>query len=390
MHSSLSSAPSPTSATGDLAGGGAPATARRAGPAPSAPRRPPRALEALAASVLCFAAMHVAVLVAEAALRRDLGGFNIFTMLEAQRLWPALASGSASAWASLGFGLAVYGTVFAILARRPRRTGAVPGPIARRFARPSIVAAPGARPRSGANGAASNGASPNGADARLATHGVPFAFAPARVSPLAGWLALAAGLGVHVIALVAIERLVPSFPPVPDVVHERLPYVDFGVPGELAFATFMAAMLVVLFRRQPRTVPAILVLLGAFYALRGVFLFLLPIGIPPTAPPLSERFVFWPFAAHGYFPGGHTGMMTVLSLSVCSRPLRRAFLAVTFAFAIGTLLARTHYAADAFGGWLVGYTITLWGRRRFGALAGGIAASRETTRPPAARQECEA
>lgn len=187
-----------------------------------------------------------------------------------------------------------------------------------------------------------------------------------------GVLALAAGLSVHMAALAGIERFVSDFPPVPDVIHARLPYVDFGAPGEMAYGLFMVCVLTRLVRRQSDTLPTVLALLGLFYALRGVFLFLLPIGIPPTAPPLGDRFVLWPFPGHAYFPGGHTGMMTVLSLSVRDRVWRRALIVATIVFAIGTLLSRTHYAADAFGGALLGYGITLWGRRRFGVRAGGV------------------
>ena len=192
-----------------------------------------------------------------------------------------------------------------------------------------------------------------------------------------GLLVLAAGLSLHMASLAWIGTLVSEFPPVPDVLHARLPYVDFGLPGELFYVAFMLMMTTVLFRTQPRTVPVIMASLGIFYAVRGIFLFLLPIGIPPTAPPLSDRFVLWPYAGHAFFPGGHTGMMTVLSLSVVSTPWRRAFVGMTVAFALGTLLARTHYSADAFGGWLVGYAVVLWIRHRYGPLADATASGRD-------------
>lgn len=305
------------------------------------------ALRALAASVLCFAAIHILLVLVFVALHGDAGALNLFTVLEAQRLWPALATSGARGW-SLALGLAVYAAAFATLARRPRP------------------------------------------ESELLAVQPPLPYPDRqRVPMLFGIASLVTGLDVHMSALASIGKLVRKFPSVPDVVHEHLPYVDFGLPGELCFAAFLITMIVVLFRTQPRTVPVILTLLGIFYAVRGVFLFLLPIGSPPTAPPLGERFVFWPFAAHAYFPGGHTGMMTVLSLSVVSRARRRAFLAATCAFAIGTLLARTHYAADALGGWLLGYAIVMWGRRRFGAYAGGIAAGPPACAPPAARQPIE-
>ena len=322
----------------------------------AATHRAQRAGSAAVVSILCFSSIHVLVRLVDAGLRRDAGALNVFTMLEAERLWPALAAGPAAAGGSLAFALAVYGIVYAAMARFTSRRVPLPAAIERRrVAGVGIgnghVAAPGGDSRNG-----------HVESARIFVRAERLG--RIRVSPVAGVLALCAGLGVHMAALALIERFVRVFPPLPDVVHAHLPYVDFGWPGELAYAAFMLTAVAVLFRTQPRSVPAILALLGLFYAVRGVFLFLMPIGAPPTAPPLAARFVFWPFPDHAYFPGGHTGMMSVISLSVASARWRRAFLAFTFAFAIGTLLARTHYTADALGGWLTAYAIVLCGRRR--------------------------
>lgn len=308
---------------------------------------PGRALRALAWSVLCFASIHVLLRIVDALRHGDPGVLNVFTMLEAQRVWPALATAPSAPWWSAAFALAVYGFAYAFLARPSTGAARVPPAIARRHGVTDVAR------RGDTNGIPLNGS----------TGHLPGRRPGIRVTPVAGVLALVGGLGVHMGALTLVERFVPAFPPVPDVVHAHLPYVDFGWPGELVYAAFLVAVAVTLLRDPRRPLPAVLAMLGLFYAVRGVFLFLLPIGIPPTAPPLDARFVLWPFADHAYFPGGHTGMMTVLSLSVASRAWRRAFLAVTFAFAVGTLLARTHYAADAFGGWLVGYTVVLWSRR---------------------------
>ena len=86
-----------------------------------------------------------------------------------------------------------------------------------------------------------------------------------------------------------------------------------------------------------------------------------------TSVPIASRFSLYPFAGHAYFPGGHTGVMTILSLSVHVTRWRRVFLAATAIFAFGTMLSRTHYTADALGGWLLGYAIINWGRRHLGS-----------------------
>ena len=166
-------------------------------------------------------------------------------------------------------------------------------------------------------------------------------------------------------ALALIERYVRTFPSVPDVAQASLPYVNFGLAGELSFVAFLVAALLVIVIRQPRTLPAILAMVGIFYAIRGLFLFLLPIGAPPTAPLLASRLAIYPFSSHSYFPGGHAGLMSILSLSMTSRSRKAIFFVATALFALGTVIARTHYVADVIGGALVGYAVFSWVRSHF-------------------------
>ena len=61
-----------------------------------------------------------------------------------------------------------------------------------------------------------------------------------RPNPWTASVVATAGVALHMYALAQIERLVSTFPSVPDVLLERLPYVNFGLPGELYFAAFLA------------------------------------------------------------------------------------------------------------------------------------------------------
>jgi hypothetical protein len=293
-----------------------------------------RALDALAKSLICFALLHQILLAVHVARGGDFAALNIFTMLEAERLMPALGRGVAAQLFSGVFALLVYGTVWVLWTRTRRLDDARGRRLALGLFHPGLGS---------------------------------------------GALVFMTGLLVHNACLTAIERLTSHFPSVPDVLMSRLPYVAFGLPGELGFLAFLIVVATVLIRAQPRTVPSVLVKLGLFYAFRGLFLFFLPIGPPFDAPALENRFVLYPWANHAYFPGGHVGLMTILSLSVQERRWRRILLIATGSFALGTLLARTHYTADALGGWLLAYAVISWGRRHLAAP--------QSSRPAFAEQE---
>jgi membrane-associated phospholipid phosphatase len=156
---------------------------------------------------------------------------------------------------------------------------------------------------------------------------------------------------------------------VPDVIQARLPYVDFGLPGELVFFAFLITCATLLFTRQRARSPRCSAWWVRFYAIRGVFLLLLPIGTPPTAPPDIHRSRSNPYADHAYFPGGHAGLMTILSLSMADRRWRRALLAVAIVFAIGSVMARYHYTADVLAGGALGYALVSWGRARLAHMS---------------------
>src|SRR5262249_11669818 len=61
--------------------------------------------------------------------------------------------------------------------------------------------------------------------------------------------------------------------------------------------------------------------------------------------------------------GGHFGVITLLILSLHERRGRHLLFGGAMVSAIGTMLARTHYAADTLGGGLLGYAVGVWGER---------------------------
>ena len=187
---------------------------------------------------------------------------------------------------------------------------------------------------------------------------------------VAGFAKLAGGLVLNYVALALADRHAHSFPSVPDIVLDGLPFVDLYAFGEIYLGLFALGFLWVYARQPSRDLPHLLGLVGGFYACRALFLLTLPIGAPMGSTHPELRHSVYPFATHSYFPSGHFGLMCLLALGVRSPLQRRAFLVAALLFGAGTLLSKAHYTADLLGGGLIAYAVHAWGERGRARRAG--------------------
>ena len=172
-----------------------------------------------------------------------------------------------------------------------------------------------------------------------------------------GLFSLGLGVGWHMAALAIAERSVESYPSIDDVILRVLPRIElFGI-GETAFFAYLLLFAVLYFRQQDRDCGRLLASLGLFYALRGFFLLLLPIGPPLDAFDPGDRLTIYPYASHAYFPGGHIGIMLLMAWALRRRPLRIGLTMFALLFGFGSMLTRAHYTADILGGVLLAYAI---------------------------------
>src|SRR5262245_28549306 len=97
-------------------------------------------------------------------------------------------------------------------------------------------------------------------------------------------LAIAAGgLALNFVALFFADRNARSFPTVSDIVVDRLPLLDLSAFGEVYLLLYVVAFLIAYSRQSPRNWSYVLLLVGLFYAARGLFLLFMPIGPPAMA-----------------------------------------------------------------------------------------------------------
>jgi membrane-associated phospholipid phosphatase len=151
------------------------------------------------------------------------------------------------------------------------------------------------------------------------------------------------------------------------VVADLLPRVDLSRYGELFALAFIIVFLTVFVRHRRSDLPYLFTLVGVFYAGRGTFLLLLPIGAPAAGPFAAARAGPWPDPSHSFFPSGHFGLMCLLSLSLEQPWARRTLACGALVYAVGTLLTRAHYTADLLGGLVLAYGVHAWGERHLRA-----------------------
>lgn len=180
------------------------------------------------------------------------------------------------------------------------------------------------------------------------------------------------GVSWQYLSLRLVEGLVTNYPSVPDVLMDRLPRVDFGLFGEMAFFSIVLLFVVPHFRWHWRDTPRVLTCLGVFYFVRGWYMLLFPIGAPFGAVDPALRLNIWGYASHAYFPGGHIGVLTTLAFWHPVRRLRPVMWIGVALFGVGTLLAKNHYTMDSVTGVIIAYAVSTWVNHRWRSSTDGI------------------
>lgn len=163
-------------------------------------------------------------------------------------------------------------------------------------------------------------------------------------------------------------------PPSSDWLLDQLPVVNL-VPllsfGWLALHAFaLGAALLYL----PRKLPFLLLLLGNYFVIRTLYVFLSPIGAPVNILDMRELDTLFRLVAGEYtfqnefIFSGHTAVPFLFALFFESRGLRAVMLGGSLVMAAAVLLTHNHYTVDVLSAYLVGYGIyalsdSMW--RRF-------------------------
>jgi hypothetical protein len=135
----------------------------------------------------------------------------------------------------------------------------------------------------------------------------------------------------------------------PDLLLDILPsmkmdnFIVWGIPLLLSFIGVILLL-------HPETIPFTLKTVGLLFLIRSFFVILTPMGIRPDQVARATGSFFQRLAfGNDFFFSGHVSLPFLLILVYWHKKwIRYAMLSSTLLFAMGVLLAHTHYSIDVF------------------------------------------
>lgn len=176
------------------------------------------------------------------------------------------------------------------------------------------------------------------------------------------WLLTALLLNFVLIRMV-IDRV--QSPEVYDALFNILPHST--VWGVLAWGVVINILLAVYaFLKYPSLRGFAMRTVALMYILRAFFISVTVLGVPAARMvPHPNNFLFqMAYNGNDFFFSGHVALPFILALIFWENTaLRVAFLCMSFVFAGGALLARTHYSIDVFAAPIISYAVFTFAKR---------------------------
>lgn len=160
-----------------------------------------------------------------------------------------------------------------------------------------------------------------------------------------------------------------SLPMLSDLILDNIPYMDVSVVYDI-FCIFPVVFLLIyiVHRKDYDRIPFFLLMVGVFYAVRGIFIVLTPFGNPPMFEGSDSIFKGFSKYELGVYPSGHAGNIFMLYLLVRDSFYKRLILSCLLVVIITLFLARGHYSIDILSGLFFAYAIKAYGEKHLPAF----------------------
>ncbi|MBI5011195.1 MAG: hypothetical protein HZB98_16405 [Bacteroidia bacterium] len=184
-----------------------------------------------------------------------------------------------------------------------------------------------------------------------------------------GFFSVLAGMALNIASQTYLHNYMSegkTLPMLSDLILDNLPVIDLSLVYDIVcLIPIFLVFVYVAHRKEYNRVPFILLMVGIFYLVRGVFIVLTPFGNPPLfegSDPLFNGFSKYEL---GVYPSGHTGNVFMLFMLVNDSVYKKIILACLVVVIIALLLSHGHYSIDIFSGVFFAYAIRSYGIKHF-------------------------
>jgi hypothetical protein len=160
-----------------------------------------------------------------------------------------------------------------------------------------------------------------------------------------------------------------TLPMLSDLILDNIPLVDVSVVYDIFCLVPIVILAVYLVhKKEYNRIPFILLMIGLFYIIRGIFIVLTPFGNPPMFNGTDSIFKGFSKYELGVYPSGHTGNVFMMFLLVKDKRYKLLIFICLIIVTVSLFLARGHYSIDILSGLFFSYAIRAFGEKYLSAF----------------------
>jgi hypothetical protein len=184
-----------------------------------------------------------------------------------------------------------------------------------------------------------------------------------------GFFSVLAGMALNIASQTYLHNYMSegkTLPMLSDLILDNLPVLDLSLVYDIVcLIPIFLVFIYIVHKKEYNRVPFILLMVGIFYLVRGVFIVLTPFGNPPMfggSDPLFNGFSKYEL---GVYPSGHAGNVFMLFLLVNDSIYKKIIIVCLTFVIIALFLSHGHYSIDIFSGIFFAYAIKAYGMKHF-------------------------
>ena len=184
-----------------------------------------------------------------------------------------------------------------------------------------------------------------------------------------GLLSVLAGIGLNMASQSYLHNYISegkTLPMLSDLILDHLPVIDVSLIYDLVSLIPIFLVIIYIFHKKDfKRIPFLLLMVGIFYIVRGIFIVLTPFGNPPMFNGSNPIFHGFSNYELGVYPSGHAGNVFLLLLLVKDRGYKWIIGICLIIVIIALFLAHGHYSIDILSGIFFAYAIRAYGEKHF-------------------------